>query len=166
MSSTLNFVRQQGFEDATTQSSGVQFQSLMWQPRLMALLVPFGLLLETGWYYIALGAVLWWSALVPRLSPFDAIYNRVVARRRNRQPLTPARGPRRLSQVLGGIFMMAIGLLMRAGRIQMAWTVFWIFILFLVLQVIGRFCAGASMFYLLTGKLAYLRRTMPWSHSE
>jgi len=166
MNTKLNFVRQQGIEEATAQSCGIHYPALMWQPRLIVLLVLIGLLLETGGYYLALGAVLWWSALFPRLSPFDAIYNRVVARRRNRQPLGPARGPRRMSQALGGAFSIGLGLLMRAGRIEMAWTVFLIFMLFLLLLVLGRFCAGALVFYLLTGKLAYLRRTMPWSRSE
>src|SRR5437870_13893972 len=47
--------------------------------------------------------------------PFENFYNRFVARRRGRPPLTPAPGPRRFAQGMAAVFMLAAGLtLLRA----------------------------------------------------
>jgi len=83
MTAELNFVRQQGFRDAAPQSCGYQYPALMWQPRAIGTLVLIGLALQAfvqaGPYFLALSALLWWNVALPRLNPFDALYNALVA---------------------------------------------------------------------------------------
>ena len=58
------------------------YSALMLQPRIVGGLTVIGVLLQTPWLFLALSAALWWSALVPTRSLFDAIYNYGVARPR------------------------------------------------------------------------------------
>jgi len=166
MNANLNFIRQQGFKDATPKTCELQFPALIWQPRVLLVLVLFGLLLETGWYYLGLGGILWCSALFPKLNPFDAIYNRLVARRRGTPPLTPAPGPRRFAMGMAGTFALAIGFSMRSGRLETAWTLLGILLLAQAALVFGRFCFGSYVFHLITGQFAFANRTLPWCRGE
>ena len=166
MRSRLNFVRQQGFQEATAQDCGVRFGALMWQPRVILLLAVLGLLFETGWYWVGLSLVLWWGALRPRHNLFDLAYNALVARRRGLPEVPSARGPRRLSMALAGALSMGVGIAMLQGRAQLAWHITGLLFLAIVLLVFGRFCLGSYIFHLVTGRAAYAHRTLPWSRSE
>ena len=75
----VNFVKQQGFEDASARTCDVQYPALMFQPRVIGVLVLAAVLLRAPTLFLALSAVLWWSALMPRLNPFDGLYNSLVA---------------------------------------------------------------------------------------
>ena len=44
------------------------YSALMFQPRIIGGLVALGIVLQTPWLFLALSAVLWWSALVPTLN--------------------------------------------------------------------------------------------------
>jgi len=76
MSAELNFVRQQGFRDASASSCGHQYEALMVQPRVIGVLILAGVLLQHAPFFLALGALLWWNAVVPRraggVRPADA----------------------------------------------------------------------------------------------
>jgi len=85
----INFVRQQGFAEAEGPACGTQYAALMFQPRLTAILVAIGLVLQVGPLFLALSAILWWNVLLPELNPFDAFYNRFVARPKGLARLTP-----------------------------------------------------------------------------
>jgi hypothetical protein len=137
----------------------------MWQPRVVGVLVMIGLLLETGWYFVGLGAILWWNALLPRFSPFDAAYNALVARRSGTR-LQPAPAPRRFAQALAGAFMLAIGLSMLAGRATLAWTFLGFLFVALAALIFGRFCLGSYLFLLFTGQAAFANRTLPWARGD
>ncbi len=163
MSSRLNFVRQQGYKDATPQTCVYLYPSLMWQPRTILVLVMLGVLVETGWYFVGLGAMLWWSALLPRLSPFDAIYNRFIAKRRETPPLAPALAPRRTAQAIAGAMSMVIGVATIMHQVTLAWAVFGVLFAAIMLLAMGRFCLGSYVFWLFTGQSSFARRTMPWS---
>src|SRR5687767_7959813 len=104
MESRLNFVKQQGFKDASAGSCDLQYPALMFQPRVVGVLVLAGVLLQASTLFLTLSAVLWWSALVPRLNPFDSLYNSLVAARKGLAPLTAAPGPRRFAQGMAATF--------------------------------------------------------------
>ncbi len=108
MALKLNFVRQQGFLEASSDTCGYQYPALMWQPRAMGILVLVGLVLQSGPYFLALSALLWWNVIVPSLNPFDLLYNLLVARRKGAPRLNPAPAPHRFSQGMAGTFMLAI----------------------------------------------------------
>ncbi|HWP86161.1 MAG TPA: DUF4395 family protein, partial [Terriglobia bacterium] len=105
----LNFVMQQGFRDVAPSGCGLQFSALMWQPRLTAVLVAIGLLWQLAPLFLALSAINWWNALVPKRNVFDFLYNTLVASPPTRPRLGPAPPPRRFSQGMAASFMLGIG---------------------------------------------------------
>ena len=157
MSTKEDFVRQQGFADAP-QTCTSRYPALMWQPRVLGILVLIGLVLQSAPYFLTLSALLWWNALLPQLNPFDALYNRLVARPKGLLELGPAPGPRRFSQGMAGTFMLAIGLLLLFGKDTLAWVIEVVLVAALAALVFGRFCAGSYLFLILTGKLGSLNR--------
>ena len=165
MQSRLNFIRQQGFKDAPAVACDAMFPALVWQPRLILVLVSLGILFETGWFFIALGIILWWNAALPHLNLFDAFYHRFVAREGSFR-LTPAPAPRRAAQGIAGTLSLAIGLAMLSHRFALAWMLQVFFLIALVLLVFARFCLGSFLYYVFTGQFAYAWRTLPWARGE
>lgn len=166
MTAQLNFIRQQGFTDASADSCTCLYPALMWQPRIIGALVVIGMLLQTGLYFIVLAALLWWNATVPFLNPFDALYNLIVAKPRNLPPLEPAPAPRRFAQAMAGTFMLAIGIALLAGLTGLAWTVEAALLVALGALIFGRFCLGSYLFHLMHGQGDFANHTLPWSRSE
>lgn len=78
-SANLNFVQQQGFRDAGAPACEFQYPALMFQPRLLGVLVVLGLVVQAPALFLTLSAILWWNVLVPMLNPFDVLYNSRVA---------------------------------------------------------------------------------------
>ena len=163
MTPETNFVRQQGFASATPEGCSQQYPALMWQPRVIGVMVLFGLARQSWRYFIVLGALLYWNALVPRLNPFDALYNQLVADRKGRPRLGPAPAPRRFSQAMAGTFMLAIGVSLATGRSALAWGFEAALVTALAALIFGRLCLGSYFYYLLTGRAAYANSTLPWS---
>src|SRR5690349_14568832 len=95
MSSASNFVQQQGFPKAEPSSCGIQFSALMFQPRLIGLLVAIGIVTQSAGLFLALAVLLIWCALVPRWNPFEAVHRSL---RPGTPPLGPAPAPRRFAQ--------------------------------------------------------------------
>ena len=116
--SKIQFVRSLGYLD----QHGHLYSALMLQPRIVGSLTVIGLLLQTPWLFLALSAALWWSALVPTRSLFDAIYNYVVARPRGLALLEAAPAPRRFAGGLAATFTLAIGVALLTGAASTAWT--------------------------------------------
>lgn len=46
MTAELNFIRQQGFREASSEACAYQYPALMWQPRVIGILVLLGLLIQ------------------------------------------------------------------------------------------------------------------------
>src|SRR5688572_30376239 len=101
----VNFIKQQGFEGASARMCDLQYPALMFQPRAIGVLVLAGVLLQASPLFLTLSAVLWWSAFMPKLNPFDKLYNSLVAAREGRPALTAAPGPRRFAQGMAATFM-------------------------------------------------------------
>jgi hypothetical protein len=164
--SKVNFVRQQGFKEASPEACVHMYPALMWQPRAVGLLVLVGLILQVWFYFIALSALLWWNAALPRWNPFDALYNHFVAKPKGLPRLGPAPGPRRFAQLEAGAFMLAIGLLLLFGWHTVAWIVEAILVVSLGTLIFGRFCPGSYQFLIFTGQGGFAKRTLPWSRTE
>lgn len=163
--SIVNFVRQQGYPDAAEGSCGASFPGLNFQPRVMGVLILPALLLQWAAPFLALSALLWWSALLPRWNPFDAVYNRLLARPPERPRLTPAPAPRRFSMGMAASFLLGIGVSMLAGWTLASGILQAFLVVALTALVFGRFCMGSYIYYLLTGKGAFANRTLPWARS-
>ena len=162
-SARLNFVRQQGFRDADAPTCTRRYPGLMFQPRVVGLLVLAGLALQHWLFWAVLGAVLCWSALLPRLNPFDAVYNAAVGGRGGRPRLPPAPGPRRFAQAMAGTLRLAAAGALLAGLPAVAWGVEGFLVVAVAALVFGRFCLGSFLFLHLRGEGRFARRTAPWA---
>jgi hypothetical protein len=158
-----NFILQQGFRDPAAATCATQYAGLQFQPRVTALLVLVAVILAEPMIFLALAAVLWWSALFPRWNPFEAVYNRALAARSDRVPLPPAPPPRRFAQGMAGTFMLAIGISLLLGWRVTAIVLEVLLMLALGALVFGSFCLGSFLFHFLSGRLAFARRTLPWA---
>jgi hypothetical protein len=162
MTSKLNFVRQQGFTDASPEACSHLYPALMWQPRAIAILFLVGLVRPTPVYFLALGALLWWNVILPAFNPFDALYNMVAKRRGARRlPLAPA--PRRFAQAEAGTVIAAIGLALLGEANLLAYALEGLVLVSLAALIFGRFCQGSYLYLLFTGQSAVANRTFPWS---
>jgi Domain of unknown function (DUF4395) len=157
-----NFILQQGLEEPPAASCSVQYSALLFQPRLVALVVLVAVILKAPSIFLALAGVLWWNALFPRWNPFDALYNRIVAVGPGRIALSPAPGPRRFAQGMAGTFALAIGVSLLLGWHVTAAVLEVLLILAVGALVFGSFCLGSFVFHLLLGRLAFAKRTLPW----
>lgn len=166
MNAELNFVRQQGLRDASPQTCGYQYPALMWQPRVIGVVVLGALLFQAWPVFLGLGALLWWNAAVPGLNPFDALYNRLVAAPKGRPRLEPAQPSRRFSQVMAGTFMLGIGVSLLAGWSIAAWVLEGFLIVALGALILGRLCLGSYLFFLFTGRSDFANATLPWARSR
>lgn len=162
-STRVNFVRQQGFREASAPLCAARYPGLMFQPRLIGILLLVGVVFQKAWFFFALGAVLLWCALVPRLNPFEALYNAYAARRGDRPSLPPAPGPRRFAQGLAGSLMLVIGGAQVSG---LHWVVAGVEVFLLAAVaalVFGKFCLGSFLYHHLRGEGIFARRTAPWA---
>ena len=158
--SRINFIRQQGFEAIDARSCESLYTALMFQPRVVGILVVVGVLLQASPMFLTLSALLLWSGLAPTLNPFDRVYDALVGARNAIPGLTPA--PRRFAQALAATVMLIIGLSLRQGLDMLAWVLEAFVLIAISLVIAGRFCFGSFVFHLLSGNGEFPRRTLPW----
>ena len=157
-----NFILQQGLGEPAAGTCALQYSALLFQPRLVGLWIVVAAILEVPLLFFALAAVLWWSALAPRLNPFEALHNWTLARSSG-ITLTSAPAPRKFAQVLAGSFAIAIGLLLALGWRMAALVLEGFFMVAVGALLFGGFCFGSFVFHLLRGRADFARRTLPWA---
>jgi hypothetical protein len=157
--SKRNFILQQGFEEPQPESCPTQFAALTIQPKIVALVLILGIVLQSPWLFFALSATLWMGALFPRLNPYDALYHAAGGKIR----LTPAPAPRRFSQGMAGTFAAAIGACLVLGWKMPAYFLEGFFAIAVIALSVGRLCFGSFIFHLLRGRGDFAVRTLPWS---
>ena len=165
-SAKRNFVEQQGFRDAAADSCGYLFPALMFQPKVIGVLVVIGLILQNWLFFVILSAVLWWNVLLPDLNPFDALYNRLIAAPKWLPRLGRAPQPRRFAQGMAGTFMLAIGVTLFLGWHVAAWIIEGMLVAALAALIFGKFCLGSYVFHLLRHDSGFANRTLPWVRRE
>ncbi len=157
-----NFILQQGFPEPPSASCSSQYSALLFQPRLVGLVVLLGVILQAPQVFLALAGLLWWSAVFPRRNPFDALYNWSRSHRPGRVALSPAPGPRRFAAGMAGTLTLTIGILLLRGWNLTAVVLQGILIAAVAAMVFGGFCLGSFIFHLLRGRAAFAMRTLPW----
>ena len=160
-----NFILQQGLDAPAGQECHKLSSALLFQPRIVGPLVLLGIILQSPQLFLALGAVLWWSALFPRLNPFDALYNATFGSRPGAVRLEPAMAPRRFSQGMAGTFGLAIGVALLAQAQTLAYVLQGFFLVAATAIGLGKFCLGSFIFHLIRGRAAFAVRTLPWARS-
>ena len=155
-------MKQQGFPEEPPQMCNSRFKGLLLQPRIMFTLVLVAILLQSAPLFLVLSAVLWWNVAVPRLNPFEAAYNVLVAKRSGAIILTAAPAPRRFAQGMAATFMLAAAASLAWGWTVAAWTLEALLVVAFSALVFGRFCLGAYVFHVLGGRVAFANATLPW----
>ncbi len=162
----LNFVRQQGFREASPGACGFQYGALMWQPRVIGVLVAVGIIWQMALLFLALSAVLWWGVLFPKLNLFDVLYNTWMASPPERPRLTAAPAPRRFAQGMAASFMLGIGLSLIMDWTMTAYVLEAFLAVALAALIFGKFCLGSYIYHLVTGQADFANRTLPWAQSQ
>ena len=160
--SKRNFILQQGFDEPRPESCPTQFTALTFQPKIVAIALILGIVFQSPWIFFALSVALWAGALLPRLNPFDALYNVTAGATR----LTPAPGPRRFAQGMAATFSAAIGVLLYLERNTPAYVIEGFFFAAVTALSFGRFCFGSFVFHLLRGRAGFAIRTLPWKRER
>jgi Domain of unknown function (DUF4395) len=159
-----NFILQQGLEDPAPQEKHLRFEALLFQPRLIGMAVLIGIIFQSPTVFLSLWLVLWWNALLPRLNPFDALYNLTLGARPGTIRLRPAPAPRRFAQGMAGTFALAIGAMLRLEWFMTAYVLEGFLGAAIVALIFGRFCLGSYIYHLLRGDTEFTGKTLPWSH--
>src|SRR5262249_34835330 len=148
----VNFVKQQGFRDASARTSVSRYPALMFQPRMIGVLSLAGVLLQSPFLFLGLSAVRWWNVAVPTLNPFDRLYDGLVGARKGLPPIPPAPAPRRFAQGMAATFTLIVGLLLLAGSSSLAWVFEALLLAAVGALVLGNFCLGSYIYHLITGR--------------
>jgi hypothetical protein len=159
-----NFILQQGLEEPVPRDTHPRFEALLFQPRLIGLTVLVGVALQSPAVVLVLGAVLWWNALLPRLNPFDALYNLTLGARPGAIHLGLAPAPRRFAQGMAGTFALTIGAMLQLEWFIEAYVLEGFLAVAIVALIFGRFCLGSYIYHLLRGKAEFAGKTLPWSN--
>ena len=158
-----NFILQQGFEDPESAACSLEYSALHFQPRIVFVWIVAGIVFQSPGVFAVLCAVLWWNALLPKLNPFDALYNLTIGSRPRALRHRPAPAPRRVAQSMAGAFALITALLIHARFSLAAYVVEAIFLAAVLALTLGGFCLGSFVYHLLRGQARFARQTLPWA---
>lgn len=163
MDTKRNFILQQGFQEVSPAGCSLQYSALHFQPRIVLLWVVIAIVLKSPPAFVALAAVLWFNALLPKLNPFEALYNWTLGRRPGGFHLGAAPAPRRFAQGMAGAFALACALLTYFELTIAAYVVEAVFLAAVLALTLGGFCLGSFVYHLLRGDSKFARNTLPWA---
>ncbi|HET9178038.1 MAG TPA: DUF4395 family protein [Terriglobia bacterium] len=158
-----NFILQLGFAEPAPAVCARQYSALVFQPKVVLATIVAGIVFQSSGIFAALGALLWMSALVPKMNPISAIYNRTIGRQQEAFLLGPAPPPRRAAEAEAGTFALATALVIHAELSLAAHVLEAIFLAASVAVLIGSFCTGSFLFHLVRGRWRFVRQTLPWA---
>lgn len=161
--SIANFMKQQGFPEEPSRVCSSRFKGLLFQPSIMFTLVLVAILLQSAPLFLVLSAVLWWNVAVPRLNPFEAVRNALAASRTGAVLLAAAPAPRRFAQAMAAAFMLAVTVSLARGWSVAAVTFEALLVVAFSALLFGRFCLGAYVYHVLTGRGGFANATLPWA---
>ena len=157
------FLLQQGFSNDTEDTAPLHVRGLQFQPILVGTTMAYAIWIQSAPLFLVVAGILWLNTLLPRLNPFENLYNLLFARNSKERHLEPAPGPRRFAQGMAAAFMMIAGYAITQGW----WTTVYVFEGFIALAflvLLGfRFCLGAYIFQMLKGNVQFANATCPWS---
>ena len=162
-SPVMNFMKQQGFAPEPPDRATLRFKGLQFQPTIVGSIMLVAILTQSPAIFLLSSVLLWLNVLVPAANPFENFYNRFVARRRGRPPLTAAPGPRRFAQGMAAVFMLAAGLTLLQGWRTASYIFQGLIAVAFAALLLGKFCLGAYVYHLLRGNVALANGTCPWS---
>jgi len=158
-----NFILQLGFEDPAPAACPLQYSALVFQPKIVLAATVLGILLQSPVVFAGLGALLWWSALFPKLNPFNVLYNRTIGGRPGAYRLVPSPAPRRAAETEAGTVAFTSALLIHAGLSVAAYVVEAVLLAAALTVALESFCFGAFVYHLLRGRGRFALQTLPWT---
>jgi hypothetical protein len=158
-----NFILQQGFEGPAPAVCPLQYSALVFQPKIVLIGVVAGILFQSQAVFAVLGALLWWSALFPRLNPFRVLYNRTLGSEPGAFRLDPSPAPRRAAETEAGTVALACAVLIHTEFSLAAYVVESILLAAALAVMIGNFCLGSFVYHLLRGRWRFALQTLPWA---
>ncbi len=159
-----NFILQLGFGAPDPAICVSQYSALTFQPKVVLAWIVVGILSQSWAVFAALGALLWWSALFPKLNPLNAIYNRTIGSRPGAYRLVPAPPPRRAAETEAGTIAMLTALLIHSGIQPVAYLAEAFFLAAGLGVRLGSFCTGAFVYHLVRGRWKFAVQTLPWAN--
>jgi hypothetical protein len=170
--SARNLILQQGISAPPPAGCGRLSSALVFQPRVVGVVALAGIILQDGIIlqepaiFAALAIALWWSAFLPRLNPFDAVYNWTFGARPGAVRLDPAPAPRCFAQGMAASFTTAIALCLAGGYTTAAWILEGFMLVAVTAIALGRLCLGSFVFHLISGRGSFAVRTLPWGRGD
>jgi hypothetical protein len=164
--SARNLILQQGISAPPPAGCGRLSSALVFQPRVVGVVALAGVILQEPAIFAALAIALWWSAFLPRLNPFDAVYNWTFGARPGAVRLDPAPAPRRFAQGMAASFTTAIALCLAGGYTTAAWILEGFMLVAVTAIALGRLCLGSFVFHLVSGRGSFAVRTLPWGRGD
>jgi uncharacterized protein DUF4395 len=161
-----NFILQMGFDDPASAVVTRQYSALTFQPRVVLVLAVTGILFQSPTVFAAICAMLWVSALFPKLNPLSALYNLTIGGRPGAFRLGPAPAPRRGAETMAGAFALAIALLILTGFHLAAYVLQGIFLAASLAVEFAGFCFGTFAYHLRRGNVKFALQTLPWAKNE
>jgi hypothetical protein len=158
-----NFILQQGFEEPDPMVCSVQYSALVFQPKIVLIGIVAGILLQSQAVFAGIGALLWWSAMFPKLNPFRALYNRTLGSQPGAFRLDPSPAPRRAAETEAGTVALTSALLIHAGISLAAYVVEAVFLAAALALALGGFCLGSFLYHLFRGNRRFAFQTLPWA---
>jgi hypothetical protein len=141
------FIRQQGLDaPPDPKSESILYSALQFQPRLIGVLVLTGVGFQLPAIFLAVGAALLCSAIVPRWNPFNALYNYTLGAKRG-WFLFRSAPPRVFAEAMAGCISAGIGVLLILGQRGGALALEAVFLMANAAAIFSRFCFGACLFY-------------------
>jgi hypothetical protein len=157
------FMDQQGFTPDEASRRRWHFRALLFQPSIVGALMVVAITLQSRILFFALAAVLIWNVIVPRLNPFERFYDWAIGSRQGKPRLQPAPAPRRFAQGMAATFMTAAGLSLTFGWLVATYALEVLLVVAFSALLFGRFCLGAYIFHVLSGRRQFANATCPWS---
>jgi len=158
-----NFILQQGFEDPDFATCPLQYSALVFQPKIVLVVIIVGILFQSQAVFAGLGALLWWSALFPKLNPFRALYNRTLGSRPRAFRLDPSPAPRRAAETEAGTVALTSALLIHTGVSLATYVVEAVFLAAGLAVLVWGLCTGTFVYHLLRGHSRFALQTLPWA---
>jgi hypothetical protein len=162
-SKEYKFMQQQGFEVGDEESTKRHFKSLLFQPTIVGSLILLAVLFQIAPLFLGIGVVLWFNALFPQANPFERLYDATIGKINNYPVLPPAPPPRRFMQGMAGTLMLLASFFIYQNLRVPAYITQGFIVIAFSLLLFGKFCVGAYLYHIFTGKSSFANSTCPWS---
>ncbi len=162
-SAEYKFLQQQGFTEDTEENAKTHYNALLFQPIIVGSFMALAILFQSATIFFIFGVILWFNTLLPQFNVFEMIYNSTLRLMRSEPRLGAAPMPRRFMQGMAGTLMFLASFTLSAGLLTLSY-IFQAFIAVAFAALLfGKFCLGAYIYHVLSGRTKFANATCPWS---